>query len=127
MEQRVAAALDQASAGPLTVDITTTGRRSGEPRRIEIWVVKVGERVVIGGTPGARDWIANLRRDPRMTLHLKGDPDGVVADLPGTATELLDPAVRREVWEHPATHWYRTQTDVDDLVANAPTVEFVVD
>ena len=30
-----------------TIDITTTGRRSGQPRRIEIWMMVVDERFFI--------------------------------------------------------------------------------
>ena len=112
--------LERAATGPITVDITTTGRRSGRPQRIEIWIVRVGERLVIGGTPGKRSWLANVRADPSMTVHLKDD---VVADLRFDAREVTDPAVRREIWTHPNTEWYRGQTDVEDLISTAPTIE----
>ena len=124
MDAVTAAELHRALDGPITVDITTTGRRSGEPRRIEIWIVKVGERVLIGGTPGRRDWIANLRADPRLVVHLK---ESVVADLPATATEVDDLEVRREVWTHLSTNWYRGQTPLDELIADAPLVELDFD
>jgi len=116
----VIADLDRAQDGPITVDVTTTGRRSGLPRRIEIWVIKVGERLVIAGTPRPRDWLANLQADPNMVLHLK---DSVVADLSFEAREVTDSAVRREIWMHPSTEWYRGQASVEDLIATAPTVE----
>ena len=54
-----------------TVDITTTGRRSGQPRRIEIWMLDIDGRFFITGTPGRRDWLANLMAEPRLTVHLK--------------------------------------------------------
>ena len=111
----------RAGDGPITVDVTTTGRTSGLPRRIEIWIVRIGDRVVMCGTPGRRDWLANLRSDPRLTVHLK--ENGVRADVAAEATEVEDPDVRREIWEHLATHWYRTQTPVEELIATAPTVE----
>ena len=114
------AELDRAATAPLTVDITTTGRLSGSPRRIEIWIVKVGDRLVIGGTPRPRDWLANLHADPVMTLHLTGS---VTADLNFVAHEVIDGERRREIWTHPSTSWYRRQTSVEDLVAHAPTVE----
>lgn len=104
----------------MTVDITTTGRRTGEPTRIEIWMFAVGGRHVITGTPGPRDWYANVLADPRMTVHLKG---GRPIDLDAIATPVLDPEVRREVLSAPDTSWYRTQTTIDDLVANSPMVE----
>ena len=54
-----------------TVDITTIGRRPGEPRRIEIWMLDVDGRFFITGTPGRRDWLANLGADPALVVHLK--------------------------------------------------------
>ena len=39
-------------ADDLTVDITTTGRTSGLPRRIEIWMLDVDGRFFITGTTG---------------------------------------------------------------------------
>ena len=113
--------LVRAGDGPITVDVTTIGRTSGLPRRIEIWIVRIGDRVIMCGTPGRRDWLANLRADPALTLHLK--ENGVSADVSATAIEVDDPGFRREIWEHLATHWYRTQTPVEDLIATAPTVE----
>ena len=116
----IMAELERATAGPITVDITTTGRRSGELQRIEIWVVKIGGRLVVGGTPGPRDWFANVRADPAMMLHLK---DEVPADLTYSAHEVSDPDARREIWSHGATKWYREQCSLGDLIAGAPTVE----
>jgi deazaflavin-dependent oxidoreductase (nitroreductase family) len=79
-----------------TIDITTTGRRSGKPRRIEIVFYRLGEDVYLSGIPApkSRDWLANLTANPRFTLHLKHQ---VVADLPATATIILEPVERRRV------------------------------
>ena len=107
-----------------TVDITTTGRRSGEPRRIEIWMLDVDGRYFITGTPGRRDWLANLLADPALTVHLKRRA-GV--DVSGRATPVRDDDTRRRVIEHLAATWYRSQTPVDDLVAQAPMVEVTFD
>jgi F420H(2)-dependent quinone reductase len=42
------------------IDITTTGRKTGEPRRIEIWFHRLDGRYFITGAPGRpRDWYAN--------------------------------------------------------------------
>ena len=54
-----------------TIDITTTGRRSGHARRIEIWMLDVDGRFFITGTPGRRDWLANLVEQPSLVVHLK--------------------------------------------------------
>jgi deazaflavin-dependent oxidoreductase (nitroreductase family) len=117
------AAHDELGADP-TIDITTTGRRSGRPRRIEIWMLDVDGRFFITGTPGRRDWLANLRADPSMTVHLKRRA-GV--DLSGRAEIVSDPATRRRVLEHLGAHWYRDQAALDELVARAPMVEVTFD
>ena len=73
---------------------TTTGRTSGKSRRIEIWYFTVDERVYITGTPGPRDWYANLLAHPEFIFHLK---HSIRADLPARATAVLDKAQRREI------------------------------
>jgi deazaflavin-dependent oxidoreductase (nitroreductase family) len=79
-----------------TIDITTTGRRSGKPRRIEIVFYRLGEDLYLSGIPApkTREWLANLAANPHFTLHLK---QRVVADLPATATIIVEPAERRRV------------------------------
>jgi deazaflavin-dependent oxidoreductase (nitroreductase family) len=79
-----------------TIDITTVGRRSGEPRRIEIVFYWFEDSIYLSGIPGprTRDWLANLTAEPHFTFHLK---HGVVADLPAVATVITDPAERRRV------------------------------
>ncbi|NNF69098.1 MAG: nitroreductase family deazaflavin-dependent oxidoreductase, partial [Acidimicrobiia bacterium] len=69
----------QALRTDLTIDITTVGRVSGEPRRTEIWFRNLDDQVYITGTPGPRDWYANLVANPSFTFHLK---ESVTADLP---------------------------------------------
>ncbi len=103
-----------------TVDITTTGRRSGAPRRIEIWMLDIGGRFFITGTPGRRDWLANLLADERLVVHLKRHAH---TDLTARATPVDDPVVRRAVLEHLSATWYRTQESLDVLVETAPMVE----
>lgn len=107
-----------------TIDITTTGRRSGAPRRIEIWMLDVDGRCFITGTPGHRDWMANLAADPSLIVHLKRVAH---VDLPARATTVDDAETRRRVFEHPSAHWYRDQEPLDTLVATAPMVEIVFD
>jgi len=104
-----------------TIDITTTGRRSGLPRRIEIWFRRVDDRTYITGTPGTRDWYANLLADPRFTFHLK---QSARADLPAVAAPILDPAERRRILADPSMAWYHGQVgSIDDLVEGSPLVE----
>lgn len=103
-----------------TIDVTTTGRRSGQPRRIEIWMMDVDSRFFITGTPGRRDWLANLLAHPELTVHLKRK---ACVDLPARASAVEDTATRRRVLEHLGSTWYRNQTPIDELVDTAPMVE----
>jgi deazaflavin-dependent oxidoreductase (nitroreductase family) len=78
------------------IDITTIGRRTGEPRRIEIWFHRVDGRYYITGTPGRpRDWYANLVANPGFTFHLK---ESATADLPATARPVTDAGEREKVF-----------------------------
>ena len=59
--------IQQALAHSQTIDITTIGRRTGQPRRIEIVVHNFDGRLYISGKPRAdrrRSWLANLEAHP---------------------------------------------------------------
>lgn len=112
-DQRVAAALDRGGV----IDITTRGRRSGIPRRLEIVFHNDDDRIYITGRPGKRGWYANLLADPHFVFHLKRD---VVADLPATARPITDMEERRAVLSKIARDW---GYDLDLMVASAPLIE----
>lgn len=78
------------------IDITTTGRRTGRPRRIEIFFYRaVGATYLCSGAGGAATgWYANLLTHPNFTFHLKNGPR---VDLPARATPVTDPAERLAV------------------------------
>jgi deazaflavin-dependent oxidoreductase (nitroreductase family) len=100
-----------------TIDITTTGARSGEPRRIEIWAWPLGDVLYLTGSPGRRDWYANLKADPEFTLHLKG---GIAADVTAHARPIEDPAKRRDVLTRLLAD---SSYDLEGWIAGAPLVE----
>jgi deazaflavin-dependent oxidoreductase (nitroreductase family) len=102
-----------------TIDITTTGRTSGQPRRIEIWFHNLDGRLYISGSPGTRDWYANLRAHPEFTFHLKRS---IKADLPARATPITDPAQRRVIMAR-ITGKPPDDPEVDQWVAESPLVE----
>ncbi|HEU4571948.1 MAG TPA: nitroreductase family deazaflavin-dependent oxidoreductase [Candidatus Limnocylindrales bacterium] len=108
-----------------TIDITTTGRRSGKPRRIEIVFHRIDGRIWISGIPSPRRraWLANLEADPHLTFHLKGPV--AVADLPATARIVDDESERRHILERVARAWRRT--DVDRMVEQSPLIEVTID
>jgi deazaflavin-dependent oxidoreductase (nitroreductase family) len=107
-----------------TIDITTTGRRSGDPRRLEIVFHSIDGRIFISGTPYPRKrrWLLNLEANPHLTFHLKGK---VKADLPATARVIEDETERREVLPHVARAWRRN--DLDAMVRYSPLIEVTFD
>lgn len=116
MDERVRAALARGGV----IDITTKGRKTGQPRRIEIMFHAFEGRVYISGfpRPRKRHWLANLEAEPRFTFHLKGE---VKADLPAVARVINDEAERRAVLAKVARVW--DWTDIEDAVRMSPLVE----
>ena len=107
-----------------TIDITTTGRRSGAPRRIVIVFHNIDGRIYISGVPSPRKrrWLANLEADPHLTFHLKGR---VRADLAATARVITDEGERRAILQHVARNWRRS--DVEAMVRYSPLIEVTFD
>jgi deazaflavin-dependent oxidoreductase (nitroreductase family) len=118
-------AISQALARGRVIDITTTGRRTGRPRRIEIVFHNIDGRIYISGMPRAdraRAWLRNLESDPNLIVHLKGD---VTADLPATARVITDPAERRRIFDWITTHAWRQ--DPEQMLAHSPLIEVTLD
>ncbi len=121
---RKALAITPASpARDRTVDITTIGRRSGQPRRIETWFYRAGGTVYLTGMPGKRDWYVNLKANPAFTFHLK---HGVPADLPATARAVTDEAERRPILTEIVTD-LNQPTDLEDWIKGSPLIEVSFD
>jgi deazaflavin-dependent oxidoreductase (nitroreductase family) len=107
------------------IDLTTTGRRTGRRRRIEIFLHEQDGLLFISGMPRAdrtRDWIYNIAADPHVVVHLK---QSVVADIPATARVVLDPDERRPLIEAAAQRWGRT--DIAAMLQHSPLVVLDVD
>jgi deazaflavin-dependent oxidoreductase (nitroreductase family) len=106
------------------IDITTTGRQSGKPRRIEIVFHNINGRIYVSGRPAPtpRAWIRNLDANPCFTFHLKG---GTRADLPATARIINDEGERRAVLPAVARAWKRD--DIEEMVLHSPLIEVTLD
>lgn len=107
------------------IDLTTTGRRSGEPRKIEIFLHAEDGLLFISGIPRAdrtRDWIRNITADPHVVVHLK---QSLVTDVPAIARVVTDPVERRPLMEAAARRWDRT--DVDEMVQHSPLIVLTAD
>jgi hypothetical protein len=98
-------------------------KRAAAPDRDLVWYFVVGEQVYLTGTPGPRDWYANLQAQPRLVFHVK---EGAQADLPARALLITDPTERRRIMGEVmrSNSWFRSQSyDLDAWVASSPLVE----
>jgi F420H(2)-dependent quinone reductase len=102
-----------------TVDITTTGRQSGEPRRIEIWFHNLDGHIYISGRPGRRGWYANVVAHPDFVFHVK---ESAQADIPARAHPITDPAERRRVLSGVLAGIGR-EGALEDWVKHSPLIE----
>jgi deazaflavin-dependent oxidoreductase (nitroreductase family) len=71
--------------------LTTTGRNTGEPHRIEIWFAAARETDAIYLLSGGRDrsdWVRNLRAHPRCTVEIAHRTyEGTARMIEGTAED----------------------------------------
>ena len=104
-----------------TIDMTTTGRRSGEPRRVEMMLHSIDGRLLVSGQPGfPRGWLANLHADPAMTLHLRRP----AVDVPATARVVTDRAERETLLAPIARLW---RIPLPTMVEGSPLIEITPD
>jgi deazaflavin-dependent oxidoreductase (nitroreductase family) len=80
-------------AGFLT--LTTTGRKSGQPRTVHLIYIRDGPAYVLtasnGGRPRNPGWFYNLRNNPQVTIRVHG------TQLPAVA-EVAGPEQRQQLW-----------------------------
>lgn len=93
--------------------LTTTGRKSGEPRTSALIFARDGDDYLIvgsvGGMPKHPAWYLNLQVDPKAHIQVKGEHLDVVAR---TASDDEKPrlwAIVNETW--PNYDVYQTRTD----------------
>ncbi len=103
-------------AGSMPVlELTTTGRRSGEPRKVMLTSpVQEGDALVIVASRGGDDthpaWFLNLRDDPEVQVAVEGG-----APRPYRA-EVVDAEERARLWplitaDHRNYAGYQSKTD----------------
>jgi deazaflavin-dependent oxidoreductase (nitroreductase family) len=101
------------------IDMTTIGRKTGNPHKVEIAFHNFDGTLYISGMPGKRDWYANLEANPDFTFHLK---QSTQADLPARAIPITDETERRRVLTRIVQKWNR-QEQLEAFVQSSPLVE----
>ena len=82
-----------AVANVKTLKLTTTGRKSGQPRTAEIWFVVDGDHLFVqAGKAAQKGWLVNVKSNPQVVLDIAG------TKLRGRATLIKDSAEREHVF-----------------------------
>lgn len=108
-------------------DITTIGRKTGLPRRIEIYFHQFdGEYYLTGRHGRRRDWEANIEANPEFTLHLKR---GITADVPVLGEPEPDPETRARILRRALVeNWdsdpVRVEASLHKWVQSSPFIRF---
>lgn len=88
--------------GTTTLILTTTGRKSGQPRKSPLIYQKYGDKYLVVASKGGADeppaWYLNLSANPDVQVQVKGDKFPARAR---TATSAEKP----EMWEVMAKAW----------------------
>ena len=92
MDERIKIALEADSV----VDITTIGRKSAQPHRVEVNVRHVEGQIYLSNRPkNLRDWVANIKINPEFIYHFT---QSVQLDFRARATPIHDPELRRQLF-----------------------------
>jgi deazaflavin-dependent oxidoreductase (nitroreductase family) len=101
--------------GTKTLLLTTTGRRSGEPRTLPLIYAPHGEDYVVvaskGGNPQHPAWYLNLDANPDVEVQVGGDRFAATA-------RTASPEEKAELWPIMTAEWpdydnYQRRTDRD--------------
>lgn len=102
------------------LELTTTGRRSGEPRRVIVGYYEDGPNLVsmaMNGWGAAEPaWWLNLQADPRAVVVLA---DGIRREVIGRPARGIE---RERLWQH----WRELDKNLDDYAARRPHETAVV-
>ena len=67
--------------------LTTTGRRSGQPREIEIWFTHRAGRFYVIAEHTTSQWVQNLRTDPNVQVRVAGKAFAAQARILSSKTD----------------------------------------
>lgn len=96
--------------------VTTTGRRSGQPRTVTLLYGQRGDEIILVGSNFGQQhhpaWALNLQADPHARVTIDGQDRELIARM------VTDPAEREEIWQlmysiWPAYHAYRGRAGRD--------------
>ncbi|GEM_PF-736163 len=93
------------------LDLSTRGRHTGQPHRVELWFVYRDGAVYLMAHARAHgrgtDWYQNLRADPRVMIEAgEGRWEGVAEPLPPEWLPTVTDWFREKYGAGTVRHWY---------------------
>lgn len=101
-----------------TVELTTTGRRTGKPHTVSVWFVVDGEVIYLNTLDPTRDWVRNAQKTPAVRLDFGG------TILAGQLQLVTDPALDARIREALRDKYWMAW--VGGAVGKGPKQTFVV-
>jgi deazaflavin-dependent oxidoreductase (nitroreductase family) len=89
--------------------LTTKGRRTGTPHRIEIWFAIAGDTVyLLSGGRDRSDWVRNIMASPEVTVEIG-------ASTRSTSARILEEGTEQDALARRLLVGKYTSRDPDDL------------
>jgi deazaflavin-dependent oxidoreductase (nitroreductase family) len=103
--------------------LTTTGRRSGQPRTVPLSLLRddAGHAITTGthgGLPTEPAWVLNLRADPAAVMEIDGDSTPVVA-------EFVEGDEWSELWDRIRTEYPIYEDPLSTANRDVPLIRLV--
>jgi hypothetical protein len=102
-----------------TVEITTTGRRTGNPHTVTVWFAVEGDTLYLSTLDPTRDWVRNAQKTPAVRLDFGGTV--LVGELHPVTDPALDEKIRQGLRDKYWVAW------AGGLVGKGPKQTYVVD
>jgi deazaflavin-dependent oxidoreductase (nitroreductase family) len=106
--------------GVPTLLLTTTGRRSGEPRTSPLIFGRDGDDLLVvasvGGGPKHPAWYLNLQADPHASVQVRADRFDVVARTAGPEEKPRLWEVMQDLWPNYDVYQSRTEREIPVVV-----------
>jgi deazaflavin-dependent oxidoreductase (nitroreductase family) len=102
-----------------TVELTTTGRRTGNPHTVTVWFLVDGPVLYLNTLDPTRDWVRNVLKQPEVRLDFGGTV------LLGQLHPVTDPALETHIRQALRDKYWIAWAG--GLVGQGPKQTFLVD
>ena len=100
--------------------LTTTGRKSGEPRKFALIFGQDGDRYLLvaskGGAPEHPGWYLNLEANPEAVVQVKGDVIPVTASTASPEEKARLWPIMLEQWPYYDEYQAKTERDIPLII-----------